>query len=82
MATVCPRNHQQRRGGTFRQVNPIPYHADYFGHKMHFDQNEKLVMYGLTYVMAIDGGSRFITGACKEQFGYLRGRFQVCFRNE
>ena len=30
---------------------------------MHFDQNEKLVMYGVTDVMVIDGHSRFIAGA-------------------
>ena len=28
LATVFPRNNQQRREGTFRQVNPIPYRAD------------------------------------------------------
>ena len=54
LATVCPRNHQQRREGTFRQINPIPYRADYFGHKIHFDQNEKLVMYRVSLVVAID----------------------------
>ena len=63
LATVCPRNHLQKREQTFRQVNPIPYRADYFGHKMHFEQNQKLVMYGVTHVVAIDGHSRFISGA-------------------
>ena len=57
LATVCPRNRQQKRKGTF----PVPYRADCFGHKMNFDQNEKLVMYGVTHVIAIDGHSRFIT---------------------
>ena len=75
LATVCPRNHQQRREGTFRQVNPIPYRADYFGHKMHFDQNEKLVM-----SFSIYRGCLY--NACTEQFGYFRGSFEVCFRNE
>ena len=46
LATVCPRHHQQRREE--RSVRLIPYRADYFGHKMHFDQNEKLLMYGVT----------------------------------
>ena len=27
-------------------LNPIPYHAEYFGHKLHMDQNEKLNMFG------------------------------------
>ena len=63
LSNTCPRNHQMRRDGTAAQVNPIPYRADYFGHKVHFDQNEKLVMYGVTHVAAIDGHSRFIVGA-------------------
>ena len=46
LATVCPRNRQQRRNGMF----PVPYRADCFGHKINFDQNEKLVMYGVTPV--------------------------------
>ena len=41
-------------------INPFPYRADYFGHKLYFDQNEKLVMYGVTHVAAIDGHSRFV----------------------
>ena len=30
------------------------YYARYFGHKLHLDQNEKLVHYGVTYVLARD----------------------------
>ena len=41
---------QSRRTATARKMNPIPYHADYFGHKLHIDQNEKLVMYVVTRV--------------------------------
>jgi len=29
----------------------------YFGHKLHIDQNEKLIHFGVTYVMAQDGFS-------------------------
>ena len=43
-----------------RAVNAIPYRADYFGHKLHIDQNEKLGMYSVTHVAAIDGHSRMI----------------------
>ena len=32
-------------------MNPIPYCADYFGHKLHIDQNEKLVTFGVTFVL-------------------------------
>lgn len=40
-----------------RSFNPIPYHAEYFGHKLHMDQNEKLVMFGAVHVLAVDGFS-------------------------
>lgn len=35
----------------------MPYQAAYFGQKLHMDQNEKMAMYGVTYVVAIDGYS-------------------------
>ncbi|XP_071394986.1 uncharacterized protein [Centroberyx affinis] len=38
-------------------LNPVPYHAEYVGHKLHLDQNEKLVMFGVTHVLAVDGYS-------------------------
>ena len=47
---------------TIRQFNPIPYHASYFGQKLHIDQNEKLVMFGVTHICAIDGYSGKIVG--------------------
>ena len=40
-----------------KNLNPIPYHAEYFGHKLHMDQNEKLNMFGATHVLAVDGFS-------------------------
>jgi len=46
-----------RRTATARKLNPVPYHADYFGHKLHVDQNEKLVMLGETHICAVDGYS-------------------------
>ena len=52
-----PQYHHQRRNSTARRLNPISYSAEYFGHKMHVDQNEKLVMYGVTHVCARDGYS-------------------------
>ena len=45
-----------------RSFNPKVYKADYFGHKLHVDQNEKLVMYGVTHVEDLDGYSRMIAG--------------------
>ena len=55
-----PRYTAQRRTSTTRAVNPIPYRADYFRHKLHIDHNERLVIYGVTHVVAIDGHSRFV----------------------
>lgn len=50
LSVVSPLYQAQRNSNTARQTNPFPYHADYFGHKLHMDQNEKLAMYGLTEV--------------------------------
>ena len=38
------------------------YKAEYFGHKLHADQNDKLAMYGVTHVVAPDRYSGMITG--------------------
>ena len=55
-----PGYHHARREATAHQTNPIPYSADYFGHKLHVDQNEKLVMFGVTHVCAVDGYSSIV----------------------
>lgn len=60
MRKLAPRQHQARQMNIARQLNPIPYKANYFGQNIHIDQNEKLVMYGVTHAMAIDGYSRKI----------------------
>ncbi|XP_033470470.2 uncharacterized protein LOC117249161 [Epinephelus lanceolatus] len=49
--------HEARRQGA-RNLNPVPYHAEYMGHKIHMDQNEKLAMFGVTRVLALDGFSK------------------------
>ena len=38
-----PHYHNQRRTATAILINPVPYSADYFGLKVHVDQNEKFV---------------------------------------
>ena len=43
-----------------KNKNFFPYLTDYFGHKRHIDQSEKLVMYGVKHVLASDCHSRFI----------------------
>ena len=75
-------------------VNPVVYRANYFGEKLHFDQNEKLVMYGVTHVLAVDGYSRKIVGFVTMprrilslsitvimQLGYVQYRFLRGFDN-
>lgn len=59
---VNPNFHEARCTATERHTNPHTYHADYFGHKVHVDQNEKLGMFGVTHVAAIDGYSGMIVG--------------------
>ena len=62
LSRVSTGYHVRRQTGTQRQTNPIPYRANYFGEKLHIDQNEKLVMFGLTHICAIDGFSGKIVG--------------------
>lgn len=62
LARVNPEHHKRRTTRTERQINPIPYSAKYFGHKVHIDQNEKLVLFGVTHVCAVDGYSGMIIG--------------------
>ncbi|KAL1250721.1 hypothetical protein QQF64_018517 [Cirrhinus molitorella] len=51
-----------RREGTTRQINPHVYYAEYAGHKLHMDQNEKLIDFGVTEILASDGFSGKIMG--------------------
>lgn len=50
LSRVTPQPAQSRRTQTHRQMNPIPYRSEYFGEKLHLDQNEKLGMFGVTHV--------------------------------
>ena len=54
---VHPTGNEARRTNTVQRTNPVHYSANYFGHKLHIDQNEKLVMYGVTHIVARDGYS-------------------------
>lgn len=62
MQIIAPIQYAARRRNIQRMVNPFPYHASYYGEKIHLDQNEKCVMFGVTHVVAIDGYSRKIVG--------------------
>ena len=50
------------RGQYINGFNPVRYAANYFGHKIHMDQNEKLIAFGVTHVLAHDGYSGMIVG--------------------
>jgi hypothetical protein len=56
---VDPTNHHCI---TRRSINPIAYRSAYFGEKLHIDQNEKLILFGVTHVCAIDGFSGKVVG--------------------
>lgn len=52
------------RNGTARQTNPCAYYAEYVNHKLHMDQNEKLVdIFGVTEVAESDCLSGKIMGS-------------------
>ena len=59
---VCPSGHHARRTNSVNRLNPIRYSANYFGHKLHIDQNEKLINFGVTHIVARDGYSGKIVG--------------------
>ncbi len=62
MQQTTPVYLHRRQQYTYRQLNPVPYYAEYFGHKLHVDQNEKLVNFGVTHVAASDGYSGKLLG--------------------
>ena len=41
--SVDPDSYDARRNNTLDRTNPVPYQPLYFGHKLHVDQNEKLI---------------------------------------
>ena len=62
LTRVAPAGVTVRQNLASRQLNPVPYQALYYGEKLHVDQNEKLVHFGVTHVLAVDGFSRKIVG--------------------
>ncbi|KAL5481523.1 hypothetical protein EMCRGX_G021702 [Ephydatia muelleri] len=68
LQTVRPDYHHMRVTKTTQSLNPRPYRAEYFGQKLHIDQNEKLVMFGVTHICAIDGYSGKIVGFERGEF--------------
>ena len=64
---MSPLWHNARQQNSHERSNPSIYVARYFGHKLHLDQNKKVVHYGVTYVLARDGFSGKIVGAAVMQ---------------
>lgn len=54
---IDPVNHHRRQTVSYRLLNPASYRSQYFGKKLHIDQNEILVMFGVTHICAVDGHS-------------------------
>ena len=54
LQVASPQAHVQRQNDGLERSNPRVYNTRYFGHKVHLDQNKKLVMFGITYVIASD----------------------------
>ena len=63
LPSIAPIAHHSRQTSSYEWRNPSVYIARYFGHKLHLDQNEKLVNYGVTYVLARDGYSGKVVGS-------------------
>jgi hypothetical protein len=63
LPSAAPGAHIQRQSDGLERANPHLYVARYFGHKLHVDQNEKMAMFGITYVLARDGYSGKIVGS-------------------
>ena len=62
LPSISPVWHQGWQQNSHERSNPAIYVVRYFGHKLHMDQNEKLMHCGVTYVLARDGYSGKIVG--------------------
>ena len=62
MQRVAPLEYARRCHITHRLPNPVPYYAHHFGKKLHLDQYEKVAMFGVTHILAVDGYSRKVVG--------------------
>ena len=53
LSLLSPRFRVQRRTWTTRAENLIPYRPDYFGYKLHIDQNENLKVCCLRFMLKL-----------------------------
>ena len=50
LKTVAPHYLARPQTDTTHQTHALPYRGDYFGHKLHIDQNKKGEMYDVVHV--------------------------------
>ena len=63
LSRISPNYLSATQISTACQTNPVPYHVNYGGHKLHIDQNEKnIVIYGVTHIAVLDGLGGMIVG--------------------
>ena len=62
LGEINPEAQRKRQKVAGRSLNPKVYNAEYFSHKICYDQIEKLGMFGVVHVCARDGFSGKIVG--------------------
>ena len=62
LGQINPEAQRKRQNVAGHLLNPKTYIAEYFGHKIHYNQNEKLGMFGVFHVCPRDGFSGKIVG--------------------
>ena len=62
LGEISPEAQRKRKNVAGRSLNPKVYNAEYFDHKIHYDQNEKLGIFGVVHVCARDEFSGKIVG--------------------
>jgi len=60
LARVNPIYHTSRQEGSDKIKNTKAYFSPHFGHNQHIDQHEKMVMFGITFVILVDGCSGYV----------------------
>ena len=62
LGEISPKAQRMRQNVAGHSLTPKICNAEYFGHKIHYDQNKKLGMFGVVHVCARDGFSGKLVG--------------------
>ena len=62
LGEINPEAQRKKQNVAGLSLNPKVYNAEHFGHKIHYEQNEKLGMFGVIHVCARDEYSGKIIG--------------------